>query len=68
MLYPIPNPTVLSPLPSPAPDIFLAAAAQRGVPPANCVVIEDAVAGVEAARAAGECGGTTWGELKSYMF
>ena len=37
----------------PFPDIFLAAAAQVGVDPANCVVIEDAVAGVEAARAAG---------------
>ena len=37
----------------PSPDIFLAAAAQLGVPPANCVVIEDAVAGVQAARAAG---------------
>lgn len=37
----------------PFPDIFLAAAAQLGVDPANCVVIEDAVAGVEAARAAG---------------
>ena len=41
-------------LPPPPADIFLAAAAQLGVPPANCVVIEDAVAGVEAARAAGE--------------
>lgn len=39
----------------PAPDIFLAAAAQLGVPPTNCVVIEDAVAGVQAARSAGGC-------------
>lgn len=38
----------------PSPDIFLAAAQQLEVHPDNCVVIEDAVAGVEAARAAGE--------------
>jgi len=37
----------------PAPDIFLHAANQLGVRPENCVVFEDAVAGVEAARAAG---------------
>ncbi|KAI7838239.1 hypothetical protein COHA_007984 [Chlorella ohadii] len=37
----------------PAPDIFLSAAEQLGVHPSNCVVIEDAVAGVQAARAAG---------------
>jgi len=37
----------------PAPDIFLVAAAELGVAPAACVVIEDAPAGVEAARAAG---------------
>lgn len=37
----------------PFPDIFLAAASKLGVQPAECVVIEDAVAGVEAARAAG---------------
>jgi HAD superfamily hydrolase (TIGR01509 family) len=36
----------------PAPDIFLAAAAELDVAPAACVVIEDAVAGVQAARAA----------------
>ena len=34
-------------------DIFLSAAEQLGVLPAACVVIEDAVAGVQAARAAG---------------
>jgi len=37
----------------PAPDIFLAAAARLGVDPARCVAFEDAVAGIEAARAAG---------------
>jgi beta-phosphoglucomutase-like phosphatase (HAD superfamily) len=36
----------------PSPDIFLAASKQLGVPPSECVVIEDAVAGVQAARAA----------------
>lgn len=37
----------------PAPDIFLAAAAKVGMPPTACVVVEDAVNGVEAAKAAG---------------
>lgn len=37
----------------PAPDVFLAAAAQLGVPPEHCVVIEDAVPGVLAAKSAG---------------
>ena len=37
----------------PAPDIFLAAARKLGVPPEGCVVIEDAVNGVQAAKAAG---------------
>ena len=37
----------------PAPDVFLHAAAQCGVDPAACLVIEDSVAGVTAARAAG---------------
>jgi beta-phosphoglucomutase len=37
----------------PAPDIFLKAAEELGVSPARCVVIEDAVAGVQAAHAAG---------------
>ena len=35
----------------PAPDTFLAAAAALGVPPAQCAVFEDAIAGVEAGRA-----------------
>lgn len=37
----------------PAPDLFLLAAERLGVAPARCVVLEDAIAGVEAARAAG---------------
>jgi HAD superfamily hydrolase (TIGR01509 family) len=37
----------------PAPDIFLAAARKLGVPPAECVVVEDAVNGVQAAKSAG---------------
>ncbi len=39
--------------PKPAPDLFLYAANLLKVPPAQCVVIEDAAAGVEAALAAG---------------
>ena len=46
----------------PAPDIFLYAARQIGIAPADCLVIEDAAHGVTAARAAGMdvwgfCGG-----------
>ena len=37
----------------PAPDIFLIAAARLGAAPGQCLVLEDAPAGVEAARAAG---------------
>jgi len=37
----------------PAPDIFLKAAQELHMDPAVCLVIEDAVAGVEAAHAAG---------------
>jgi beta-phosphoglucomutase len=37
----------------PAPDVFLTAAARLHVPPARCIVLEDAPPGVEAARAAG---------------
>jgi pseudouridine-5'-monophosphatase len=40
-------------LPKPAPDIFLAAARDLGVPPADCLVFEDSPFGVEAACAAG---------------
>ena len=37
----------------PDPEVYLTAAAQLGVPPTDCVVFEDAVVGVEAARRAG---------------
>lgn len=37
----------------PAPDVFLLAAERLGVPPAGCLVLEDAPLGVAAARAAG---------------
>jgi beta-phosphoglucomutase len=37
----------------PDPEIFLTAAAKLGVDPSECLVVEDAEAGVEAARAAG---------------
>lgn len=39
--------------PKPAPDLFLYAAAQLGLDPAHCVVVEDAAVGIEAAIAAG---------------
>jgi HAD superfamily hydrolase (TIGR01509 family) len=37
----------------PAPDLFLHVAAKMGVPPADCIVVEDSPAGVAAASAAG---------------
>jgi beta-phosphoglucomutase len=37
----------------PDPQVFLVAARRLGVPPSSCVVVEDAPAGVEAARRAG---------------
>ena len=37
----------------PAPDLFLFAAAEMKVPPERCVVIEDSLAGIAGARAAG---------------
>ena len=39
--------------PKPAPDVYLAAARELGVSPEACLVIEDSVAGVTAATAAG---------------
>lgn len=37
----------------PAPDLFLHAAQQLDTPPGQCVVVEDAASGIEAAQAAG---------------
>jgi len=37
----------------PDPQVFLIAAAKLGLPPSRCLVFEDAIAGVEAAKAAG---------------
>ncbi len=37
----------------PDPEVFLVAAGKLGIPPRNCLVVEDAEAGVEAALAAG---------------
>jgi beta-phosphoglucomutase len=37
----------------PAPDLFLYAAAELNLPPAQCVVVEDAAAGIQAAQAGG---------------
>jgi beta-phosphoglucomutase-like phosphatase (HAD superfamily) len=37
----------------PDPEIFLTAAAELGLPPARCFVVEDAQSGVQAAKAAG---------------
>lgn len=39
--------------PKPEPDLFVAAAARLGSPPADCVVLEDSPYGLEAARRAG---------------
>jgi beta-phosphoglucomutase-like phosphatase (HAD superfamily) len=37
----------------PAPDIYLQAASNLGLPPAECVVVEDSRSGLQAAHAAG---------------
>ena len=37
----------------PFPDIYLYAARQIGLPPENCLVVEDAISGIKAAQAAG---------------
>ncbi len=41
------------PKPKPAPDLYLKAASDNGVPPARCVVVEDSPTGARAGRAAG---------------
>lgn len=46
-------PEVGSKRPKPAPDVYLFAAKQMGVPPAHCVVVEDSVYGVRSAVTAG---------------
>jgi HAD superfamily hydrolase (TIGR01509 family) len=44
----------------PAPDVFMLAARRMGLRPDECLVIEDAVAGVQAAKSAGcKCLGLT---------
>jgi beta-phosphoglucomutase-like phosphatase (HAD superfamily) len=44
----------------PSPQIFLLAAKKLNVPPGDCVVMEDAIAGVAGARRAGtKCVGVT---------
>lgn len=37
----------------PAPDIFLIAAEKIGLEPKDCIVVEDAIAGIESAKSAG---------------
>jgi beta-phosphoglucomutase len=37
----------------PDPEVFLLAAKKVGIPPAQCLVVEDAIAGIESARRAG---------------
>lgn len=44
----------------PAPDLFLHAAAELGIAPADCLVLEDSINGVLAGKAAGM---TVWGFL-----
>jgi beta-phosphoglucomutase len=39
--------------PKPDPEVFLKGAEELGMPPVNCVVFEDAIAGVEAAKNGG---------------
>ena len=45
----------------PDPQVFLVAAERLGVSPSRCIVLEDAIAGVEAAKAGGmKCVGVTF--------
>jgi|SRR5436190_7434975 len=54
----------------PDPQVFLKAAEKLGIPPARCVVVEDAAAGVEGARRAGmrSIGVTKNGRLDADLF
>jgi beta-phosphoglucomutase len=54
----------------PDPQVFLKAAAKLAVPPARCIVVEDAQAGVEAAQRAGmrSVGVTKNGQLPADLF
>jgi HAD superfamily hydrolase (TIGR01509 family) len=52
-LFPVMVSTVDVPNGKPAPDIFLEAARRLGVDPSLCLVLEDSVPGVQAAKAAG---------------
>jgi HAD superfamily hydrolase (TIGR01509 family) len=54
----------------PDPQVFLTAAAKLGIPPARCVVVEDAAAGVEGARRGGmkSIGVTKNGTLDADLF
>ena len=48
----------------PDPEVFLIAAERLGFPPAECVVIEDAKAGIQAAKAAGMTAFALFGNAK----
>lgn len=56
----------------PHPEVFLKAAEMLGLPPAACLVVEDAPAGLQAARAAGmDCAGVgdaPWPFAPTYRF
>jgi beta-phosphoglucomutase len=54
----------------PDPQVFLTAAARLGVSPSRCIVVEDAAAGIEAARAGGmrAIGVSATGELAADLF
>jgi beta-phosphoglucomutase len=47
------TPWCLPTIGKPDPEVFLKAAGKLAVPPSRCIVVEDAAAGIEAARRAG---------------